>query len=317
MQVERLSGFDFLRLSAILLVVLSHVLYIGDSALSSVYLSTLGIIGVGTFFFISGYLIYLNNDKFESFSDIKKFYLKRVKRIYPLYVVAITVFFLVSAFYLDQTFDLFSVVIHVLGLQMVFFPKYITYPYIWFIGMIILYYIIYPLIIAGKPKNSFMLLIYSLVPFALCLLLRVKFGVIGGGFFEYYFVFILGIIAAKEQFFTSTLYNRIRMASAPIIGVCLLVIGMTKPVLKDQLGSITASLVLEIGSVMILRMALSIACVIFLYWVYTDFIPENQTVKNVVLAGALASYAVYLFHVTYFIGFDSIVESSLGLTRTQ
>jgi len=238
-----------------------------------------------------------------------------VKRIYPLYVVAISLFFLVSTFCLDQTFDLFSVVVHILGLQMVFFPQFIAYPHLWFIGIIILYYAIYPLIMAGKPKNSFMLFIYSLVPVALSILLRVKFGIIGGGFFEYYFVFIIGIITAKEQFFTSPLYDKVKVASIPIIVTCLFIIGVTQPTLNDQLGSLTTSLVLEIGSVILLRMVLSVACAICLYWIYTDFIPENPILQSVVLSGAIASYAVYLFHVTYFIGFDAVVEGLLGLTR--
>ncbi|WP_162782022.1 acyltransferase family protein [Arenimonas caeni] len=94
-------GLDALRGFAILLVVVHHVGLSFPSAESSVltrFLISIGWGGVDLFFAISGFLITGILLKTTDGADIKGFFIKRIFRIVPLYLAALSLFFLGSVF---------------------------------------------------------------------------------------------------------------------------------------------------------------------------------------------------------------------------
>jgi len=136
MVAKRLFIFDFLRLLAILLVVLSHVIRVESL---DVVRSYLGIIGLGIFFFVSGYLL-TANEKQLSIHNIIPYLKKRFVRIYPLYWIALILSLLISWLLADYFYNWQTITTYFCGLQSVFVPKYmVEISSYWFVGTISIY----------------------------------------------------------------------------------------------------------------------------------------------------------------------------------
>lgn len=306
----RLVVFDFIRLIAILLVVFSHTLKVGDLPFD---VTLLGKIGNAVFFFISGYLIYLNNSNFKSKPDILRFYKKRILRIYPLYILAIVCGLLLSILlsgHITQSF--FEVIVSILGLQMVFYPVLVHDPIIlWFIGMIVIFYIIYPVVMYLSAGNIRKYIIYSSLVIGILVLIKLFTGFIGGGVFEYYFVFVAGVIVAWTQLFNSQYIKKVNTL-AIIAFICSSVITL---IFQPSIGELehvplTLSIIINVGLVMLLRLVHGISTVFVLYVIYSYLTP-GKCINKIIVNGAFASYAVYLFHGNI-LSIINIVVSSCG-----
>ena len=95
-RIDRIVTFDCIRVIAIIMILFSHMMSFGDSTLFQTYKGLMGVIGNGLFFFMSGYLIYNNNDNFTTLSSVIRFYKRRAVRIYPLYWIALLLFVAIS-----------------------------------------------------------------------------------------------------------------------------------------------------------------------------------------------------------------------------
>ena len=96
--LSRDPAIDLMRVISILVILLHHLPAYGlnvwkilDDALP-LHLSFLGhqsrYLGLGSFVFISGYLLHGRNYRMKSLSDVTAFLKKRFVRIYPLYYLA-------------------------------------------------------------------------------------------------------------------------------------------------------------------------------------------------------------------------------------
>lgn len=281
------------------MVFLNHYFFLGSSTEAQHLKSFFGILGNSTFFFISGYLIYLNNDKILSLGDIKKFYVKRFWRIYPLYWVAIIVF-LISLLILNSldSINISDLILTVLGLQMVFYPKYVSNLLLWFIGIIVVYYLIYPFLLYLQPKNSYWLFFYAILAILPLIVLKIVFGLFGGGIFEYYFIFIIGILAARSKFIETRINSKYWLPST-ILFIVFLFLGLFN---YHDIGSIekmsylSVNTVFSIGNIILLRYLLVFSFLLFIITVFTCFVPKTQRIVTVISIGAIGSYALYLFH---------------------
>lgn len=97
---SRLNGLDHLRALAILLVLLFHYLSFGHPQWTTVF-TNIGWTGVDLFFVLSGFLIasqlFAQIIKGRSVS-VKEFFLKRLFRIIPVYLVIVTIYFCIPFF---------------------------------------------------------------------------------------------------------------------------------------------------------------------------------------------------------------------------
>lgn len=305
---ERLVVFDFIRLFAILMVVLSHTLKVGNLPFDIGYL---GILGNALFFFISGYLIYLNNHKFDSKKDIVKFYKKRLLRIYPLYTIAVIFLLLVCLMFgTISAYSPFEIIVSLLGLQMVFYPKLVTEPLVlWFIGMILIFYVIYPLAMYFSRQNIVKYFILSCFAIGLLVLVKVFTGFIGGGVFEYYFVFVAGVLAAWIQIFKSNHIKILNIASWIIFLGCIFITQVIHPSIGDaEHLSLSLSVIIPVGLVILLRMIYGISAVFVLYSIFNVINPRKK-ISDVIVKGAFAAYAVYLFHGPFFTIINKVITS--------
>ena len=210
----KVSELDLLRIVSILIVVIlihipndyAYSFYMDLDSYLGYLLHTSGIyVAMGSFTFISGFGLYLNenNRNINNVEKLSKFLKKRFFRIFPLYWIALALF----VFFLGYSnLNPLYILAHIFGIQMIVAPLYgppiLT---LWFIGIIIIYYLIF-LVLSYSGS------IYRILPISIAILfffafLNIFFGLVEYRFFFYYLPFILGIIIAN--LYTSPLFNRI------------------------------------------------------------------------------------------------------------
>ena len=314
MASKRLFIFDFLRFAAILLVVLSHILKMETVDAVRGYL---GILGLGIFFFVSGYLLAANESPVSKNNAID-YFKRRSLRIYPLYWVALILTVLLSWMLENNLFGWRTVIAYFCGLQSVFVPRYmVEISSYWFIGTILIYYLIYPLITYGKKTISILLI--SLPVFVFLMVVRVYAGLFDGRVFEYFFVFVLGVMAARAQFFDSNYFRKWKIPSTVVSIACICIVIIFGPLMPSDLSRIDPLLLFNVGLITVFRMILIVSTIAAVYWMLSlSSLPSS--VKRVITAGAFASYAVYLFHDVYysvirhFLNFNDAVVGNIAWT---
>ncbi len=306
---ERLVDLDLLRLLGIVLVVASHLIPPADTPMYHA-LRLLGILGVAVFFFISGYLLQRGYPSIETSPDTHLFFNRRAWRIFPLYWIAL-LFALLVGHMVDEAGGVIGAgdfLAHVLGLQMILYPSYITVLAFWFIGSIVVFYLLYPLLVYRNPSVG-VLLLRGVAIFLLMGIVRAVAGLFGGGIFTDFPVFVLGIAAGMTDFLQSDRFRSWRLilavAAVPAIGVAYLTLA------NDEAGKwggeISLSLVLLLGSVAVYLLA-GLCSIFLLREAYVYLAPQSPRVLHLIAAGATASFAVYLFHGSTF----SVVTSLIG-----
>lgn len=356
---NRIIAFDFLRALAIVMIIPAHLsnflstsygklaLYAADPYFANM--------GLGLFIFMSGYLLYYNNNAIHSFQNVLSFYRKRLLRIFPLYWAAIAVFTLVffifapkinSGFVFpnaEHVFSFYNVIVHILGLQIFLAPAYAS-PMLtlYFIGLIIVFYMIYPLMIM-LSKNSKQLVFYSSFIFIGFLLISRTFNIIDLRFFMFFPTFVFGILTCKESLFEESItavikrpFVQVLLATLPVMFVLVIVIGSRTTLLLDPSASLTiesagsgtidsSMIVSMLGSVanslglsyavlkfiidsVLLNLFMIMFCILE-YRIAMKFINNkfSSSLGSAFTYTATASYCIYLFHRPFLALWNSIV----------
>lgn len=174
-----------LRFIAAFLVIIHHIEQIKsiskfDNYLSIPFVGIIGKLGVILFFVLSGFLItYLLLVEEHSFKkiSIRKFYIRRILRIWPLYLLIIFL-----AFFILPNIDIFtwpgfgrdiiySNLLFKLFLYVIFFPNLVisllgVVPYAshtWSIGTEEQYYLVWPVILQHFKKHRLLLMLIIIV----------------------------------------------------------------------------------------------------------------------------------------------------------
>jgi peptidoglycan/LPS O-acetylase OafA/YrhL len=345
---NKIIAFDFLRALAIAMIIPAHL----SNFLSFTYVKLalyavdpyVANMGLGLFIFMSGYLVYYNNYSINSFQSVLSFYKKRLLRIFPLYWAALAAFTLV--FYIfapklnsgfvfpnaEHVFSFNNLIMHILGLQIFLAPAYAS-PMLtlYFVGLIIVFYTIYPFIIM-LSKNSKQLLLYSSLVFLGFLLISRTFNIIDHRFFMFFPIFVFGVLTCKESLFekSTTMLQKIPfvqllLAVFPAILVLVIVLGSRTTLLLDPKVSFTINSTGSgtIGSSMMVSMLNSMANSLGLGYVTLKFVIDTVLLNVFVIMFcvleykfamrfidnkfssslssaftyiATASYCIYLFH---------------------
>ena len=185
MHPKRIGEFDSWRGVLVLWVIFGHI-----SLVSGIKIPLLNAPGyaVDLFMVISGYFIQDNLMTFRLngggfLQTIKNFYVKRIKRIYPHYLVSLTIFYLIT--YLVSVFDLLPFIYYsFLNIENLFInatllngliPKYSNSMPIpsWSLSLEIQFYLIAPLIFYYRLYiNRFFIIICGI----LCIIFSLYFG---------------------------------------------------------------------------------------------------------------------------------------------
>jgi peptidoglycan/LPS O-acetylase OafA/YrhL len=214
---RRIYEFDIFRVLACITIILTHIWYIYPIGieLKSIFVF-LGTCGLTIFFFFSGFFISKYPvDNFEN--NIRKFWENRIKRLIPAMYVAIFFYIIVEAFNLgsaewDIPLNLWSILSNLLCLQAFFYQ--LRFFALWYIGALILMYLIHTCIRRIVCDNIIQYIFLSFLFFAFVVMLSyVKLPIYGFEFeprvIEYYFVFFIGTVSGmiighenpKEHFY--------------------------------------------------------------------------------------------------------------------
>lgn len=280
---------DIIRALAIILIVFCHLHYFINSEFLEKWSSfPFAFLGLNFFFILSGFLMNYKR-KIKSKDDITVFVIKRVKRIYPLYWIALIlsmVMNLLSIYPLDDTIQKTELVLlNMLGLQGLFPEEYTIYG-MWFIGVIILYYIIY-VFIAYYSDNINGILINSFIVIIPLLVLKHEFGLIHVNTFNFYPAFIAGILSSEVKDFKDL--SRISVYSFLIL---LLFSGMS------CLGLMTIKNVLVAAIYIIFSI---ISLFVAIYYASSNYSKEivnilPNDIYQSIYRIAYSSYSIFLFH---------------------
>ena len=269
MKFERIIGFDLARVVAIFVIIgIYHNLgYTGkfhaDPAVRVLVYSSLGV-----FTFISAFLLASKYD-FSEKGEIVSFYKKRVLRIWPLFVIS-------SILLAFMGFNAWLPTIKgIVGISPFWAPHPTT---MWYVAMLISLYLITPFVVRGS--------IWQQCLKAFCVmtvlgLLQICLGTVVPRTFNYYTVYLVGLLLGKN-FFTSTL-ALLRSKKAIIISlvwiVLVLAVFFTK---NDNLKSFSS----VIGIVSILSLSLLVA----------DKLHSHRIFTQSISILSYASFCAYLFH---------------------
>lgn len=302
----QLIEVDILRTFAIFSVIITHYSFYNLSFFEvlysyRLYLVLIGVTGVAVFFFLAGYLSYHKYKRIDSVNDFRHFYNRKLLRIYPLYLLFLLIVLVDYANFTDYSF--FNILAHLCGLHVLLSPAFIQ-SYIgvsWFIGVIFLYYFIYPFLVHFSDSGE-KIIFNSCILFFILLSIRIIFNMIDLMFFEYYFIFILGIIASQGRLFERREFKY----SLPFAFFFLIVsiILYPKVVQVDFLNmAMNFSLEYLSGVIIVLgiRSVIFISIISIIVWFSRNYSNIVSTkIGQICNYCAFGSYCVYLFHLSFF-----------------
>jgi len=228
---SRLKEFDLMRTLAIFIILMHHLpghsfnfydfTFFGINYDMS-WLNQLNrYFGLGIFIFISGYLINRKKKGIKNWSNIKVFVVKRYIRIIPLYIIAYIIFVTIFQ-HLIHNNNVLCIVIHLLGLQIIFASKY-CYPVmtLWFVGLIISYY--YVFVISARYSRNNKIHWSMIIAFPLVFIFfKYFFGYTDKRFVVYYGIFIFGIVSEEYKVMDNLKWHQIVSAVFVVI-LCMVI----------------------------------------------------------------------------------------------
>jgi len=172
-----INSIQLLRAVAVLLVVHCHVvdfqLYTKHIAWQQqfFYLQNFGAVGVDIFFVISGFIITLVSTRYATGSGGGDFFLKRIKRVVPLYWIASFSIAIFSFVYWHKTYTIYSVLT-----TLVFFPFFNPVPQAtpilgqgWTLSFELMFYTITTLALLSRNKKY---MVFTALFFCACIVLQ-------------------------------------------------------------------------------------------------------------------------------------------------
>ena len=231
MKRERVQYIDIIRVFACICILVVHfnaqvsgysyygTFYYPNSLTPNWYLGAyLGDIGVSLFFMISGASLMLSNES----TPLKVFYRKRFFNIYPAYWIAFCVASLLSFFVFRRipTGKPYYLVFSILGLDgylgSLGFPFGSFYQVgEWFLGCIILLYLVWPLLREGIKRAPVTTWVVSL---AVCLFFSTKSGI---WFFVRFPELLFGMSVVKFQWNKRPILLTLSTFSSALVGYLL------------------------------------------------------------------------------------------------
>ena len=310
---QRVFNFDLMRAIAIIIILFHHLpdysfnIYDLNNFGISLDLSAINIInrylGLGTFIFISGYLININVVKFETFKQIKIFLVKKFVRIFPLYYLAL--FFFFDIYGKNNNLEIF---VHLLGLQAIFASKQISVLLtLWFVSLITIYYLLFIVFKLSLLNNLHKLIFLVIIPllFAFC---HKYLGFLDFKLILYYFIFFLGVLMAEGnllQFINSKAkIDWLVWLFFPLIYCISFFITMTYGLGNKNF---TGYYLINI---------LIFSWVIFIYNIY-NLIADNIRLQKIIYFISYSSYCTFLFHRPILHIMEQIMSNTLTIENKQ
>ncbi len=186
---KRLFYLDFIRAFATIIIVITHFnalflyeVYRPELAVGSAYVFNIyiGSFGVSLFLIISGAsLMYVYQDKLGKSMSIKEYFIKRIKKLYPMFWIAYFITMCIGIIQYGEIFinrsnaPKFNFIYSILGLDGYLTSFGIRTFYIvgeWFLGFIIIFYLIFPILLKLVKKFPKITLLSLIIIYAISLI---------------------------------------------------------------------------------------------------------------------------------------------------
>lgn len=293
---KRLPEFEVVRGIAILLLLVHHSGFYGldlwgfsPQGLSPYFEAFL----LGTFFFLSGY--FTETSLQRSGGNLAGFFISRNIKVFPPYLVALALYISVLGITLKERYDL---LVYATGVQFIFAGAVKPIVTLWYVGAILVYYVIFALLWKVTPNMTGFISVAAIL-FILALLLYYATGLLDVRFFKYYFVFLTGMLFARLDESSGILSSRYLLAKGAlaILGVSAFSLALTaNPVSPSY---IFASYIFIVSGTLLL-FALIASLHIASPWRWVTAISH-------------ASYFAYLFHRPFW----KLIEDQIPLQGLQ
>jgi peptidoglycan/LPS O-acetylase OafA/YrhL len=288
---------DWLRILSIGYVMLHHADdYVGDLFRSSIDTVCVAV-SLATLVFVSAVSLTTNYPVLASGREAMSFLAKRVLRIYPFYVVALTLFFLLSKWDLlgySVSADAFWV--NLLLLNIIVNKPVVT---LWFVGMIFYFYLFFAVCLFRYSLPRMLMLFFLVMALLAGAYLTGGYG--ENRYIIYLPAFVLGVLSVKHKEVLPLMSRWWALATQ-----CFLVGVASLLYVK-----------LEGHSIRYLLLMIALANIVFPILVVSRWLPQrNGPLVRAVLFLSQLSYALYLFHRIVFSGLLAIYtpkESLMGL----
>jgi hypothetical protein len=138
-------------------------------------------------------------------------------------------------------------------------------------------------------------------------------GLIGASVFEYYFIFIAGILFVQLDVFnrlSKSIFSYYYYISPFVVFSILYISAVDHLMLDEKVASITINVVIYVVGVVLLRIILIFSAILFIYFTFKKYFMGHERLTYLVVLGSISSYAVFLFHKPFFYYFDAILNLS-------
>lgn len=300
-----MPGLDVLRGLAILSVLIYHGFYWSESyrifpngyERGFVYLTVFGWLGVNLFFVLSGFLITgILLDARKKAAYFRPFYLRRVVRIIPAYLLCITILFFTSRMNSNEL-----AVYIFYGANLLSFRHLVQYGVLWSLSVEEQFYAIWPTIVRFLPGWTFFFVCVALIP--LCPLLRwfsVTHGNILGDvhtstpLIADHFAGGACLACILREKIRKTLHGAILASTLTIIGISILASGYRYGILHRST---------TVGSALQTTPFLFMFCGLLLFSLLPPIAPWMEKRSTLKFFGYI-SYGLYLYHLFFFRLYD-------------
>ena len=297
---SRLPAYDFLRSLAIIIILFHHLPeYTFNFYKFTIYgfhvdLTVINeinrYIGLGMFVFISGYLSSIKKRRFFSFKELSTYLLSKIRRIYPLYWVALLLFC-----YMYGIDNYVVIIAHLIGIQLFFCKYFMPISTLWFVGLTMTYYCIYTTCnIKISPVSVRWYILLYILFYAAIFMLSVMFGLVDDRVLIYYFPFLLGVMDAEYAIISKINYRVILFFCVVFFSILIFFTEMdfyVKP-MKNSIYFINIQFLICVSIVLLVRIA--------------NFVSLFTVSHRLLYFIANASFSVFLFHRPFFYFLNNI-----------
>lgn len=173
----RIFGIDFARCICIIIIIVFHYAETTRNEFKILHFTANGSFGqlaVAVFFAISGMSLHLKYPSFTTGKSLKTFWFRRWRAIFPMFYVSFLAFFLLKAAASRKLFyeaHPVTLLLTLLGMDGYFKYAVNNYSIVgeWFLGAIILLYILYPLICFVMKKSRVLIPVFLIAGYMLVL----------------------------------------------------------------------------------------------------------------------------------------------------
>jgi len=319
------NALYILRFFAAIIVVLYH--YAPGSVFQNLsFLLNNGGECVNFFFFISGFVMVIANTKYltgsNSYFSKRDFYVKRIARIYPLYIIAI----LLLAFFhyfiknIDTQTVKYRLPFELLGIQRWLYYGSFNYPG-WSLSCEFFFYLLFPFVIIYMKFNKNRFKVITLTYFAISIMINYLLSYISNNY----------LLNALEKRFISTFqFHPVLLFSVFLFGVLCgqVYLENTIQFFKKKWNNIL-SVIISITLIFIIKyyatntIILTCGILSLLYFIFITAITSSITTKKTIfdsfsfiLLGEI-SYAIYILQYpvfTFYTHYFSKIADGYGLT---